>query len=187
MGCGGLRSRHDGRCTSLRLLSRGTEFPAHSHGVGARRRVPGGSGQCAAGLSHHLPVSCGARGCAGEALCPGARVVPRGGAGEARGSGGGWDKGGRQRRPGRPPEPWGDELQEGLGRRAERLQRLREAKERLEREAAAAAKARQEHLLQRQAEEAAIGKKKRGRKPKGGEPGPPAEGEANKSDPDKRL
>src|SRR3989304_300233 len=75
----------------------------------------------------------------------------------------------------------------GRGRRAERLQRLREAKERLEREAAAAAKARQEHLLQRQAEEAAIGKKKRGRKPKGGGPGAPAEAKANTTDPDSRI
>ena len=85
------------------------------------------------------------------------------------------------------PERRGDELPEGLGRRAERLQRLREGKERLEREAAAAAKARQEHLLQRQAEEAAIGKKKRGRKPKVGEPGPPAEAKANTTDPDSRI
>ena len=85
------------------------------------------------------------------------------------------------------PERRGDELPEGLGRRAERLKRLREAKERLEREAEAAAKTSQEHLLQRQAEEEATGKKKRGRKPKVVEPGPTEEAKANTTDPDSRI
>ena len=85
------------------------------------------------------------------------------------------------------PERRGDELPEGLGRRAERLKRLREAKERLEREAEAAAKASQEQLLQRQTEEAAIGKKKRGRKPKVVAPGPTAKAKANTTDPDSRI
>jgi transposase len=64
------------------------------------------------------------------------------------------------------PERRGDELPEGLGRRVERLRRLQEARARLEREAEGAAQVTQEHLAQRQAEEAASGKKKRGRKPK---------------------
>ena len=81
----------------------------------------------------------------------------------------------------------GDELPEGLGRRADRLKRLREAKERLEREAEAAAKAAQEHLMQRQVEEEATGKKKRGRKPGVVEPVPTEEAKANVTDPDSRI
>ena len=81
----------------------------------------------------------------------------------------------------------GDELPEGLGRRADRLKRLKEAKERLQREAEAAAKAAQEHLSQRQAEEEATGKKKRGRKPKVVEPIPAEESKANTTDPDSRI
>lgn len=85
------------------------------------------------------------------------------------------------------PEQRGDELPEGLGRRAERLKRLQEAKSRLEKEAEAAAKDVQEHLAQRQAEEAASGKKKRGRKPKAVGPAPVEEAKANISDPDSRI
>lgn len=81
----------------------------------------------------------------------------------------------------------GDELPEGLGRREERLKRLREAKGRLEREAEAAAKAAQEHLMQRQVEEEATGKKKRGRKPGVVEPIPTEEAKANVTDPDSRI
>lgn len=85
------------------------------------------------------------------------------------------------------PDKRGDELPEGLGRRAVRLKRLKEAKERLEREAEAAAKAAQEHLKQRQAEEDATGKKKRGRKPKAVEPVPSGKAKANTTDPDSRI
>jgi len=85
------------------------------------------------------------------------------------------------------PEKRGDELPEGLGRRTERLKRLQEAKSRLEKEAEAAAKAVKEQLAQRQAEEAASGKKKRGRKPKVVEPDPVKEAKANISDPDSRI
>ncbi len=85
------------------------------------------------------------------------------------------------------PERQGDELPEGLGRRAERLKRLQEAKSRLEKEAEDTAKAVQEHLEQRQMEEAASGKKKRGRKPKVIEPTPTAEVKANITDPDSRI
>ena len=80
------------------------------------------------------------------------------------------------------PARRGDELPEGLGGRTERLRRLKEAKERLQREAEAAARAVQERVEQRRAEEVATGKKKRGRKPKVVE-SLPAE-EANTTDPD---
>jgi len=85
------------------------------------------------------------------------------------------------------PEKRGDELPEGLGRRVERLKRLQEAKSRLEKEAEAAARAAQERLAQRQAEEVASGRKKRGRKPKAVEPAPVEEAKANISDPDSRI
>ena len=85
------------------------------------------------------------------------------------------------------PARRGDELPEGLGGRRERLKRLKEAKERLQREAEAAAKAVQEHVEQRRAEEEATGKKKRGRKPKVVEPLPTEEAKANTTDPDSRI
>ena len=85
------------------------------------------------------------------------------------------------------PDRRGDELPEGLGRRADRLKRLKEAKERLEREAEAAAKAAQEHLAQRQAEEEGTGKKKRGRKPQVVEAAPSEKAKANTTDPDSRI
>ena len=81
----------------------------------------------------------------------------------------------------------GDELPEGLGGRRERLKRVKEAKERLQREAEAAAKAVQEHVEQRRAEEEATGKKKRGRKPKVVEPLATEEAKANTTDPDSRI
>ncbi len=85
------------------------------------------------------------------------------------------------------PDWRGDELPEGLGRRADRLKRLQEARERLQQEAEGAAQAAQEHLVQRQAEEAATGKKKRGRKPKAVEPIPTDEAKANTTDPGSRI
>jgi len=85
------------------------------------------------------------------------------------------------------PEQRGDELPEGLGRRAERLKRLEEAKARLEREAEEAAKAVQEQLARRRAEEEAGGQKKRGRKPKVVEATPAEEAKANTTDPDSRI
>ena len=85
------------------------------------------------------------------------------------------------------PDRRGDELPEGLGGRTERLKRLKEAKERLEQEAEATAKAVQEHLEQRRAEEEATGKKKRGRKPKVVDPLPTDEAKANTTDPDSRI
>jgi len=81
----------------------------------------------------------------------------------------------------------GDELPNGLGRRIERLKRLEEAKARLERESAKKAQAAQEHMVQRQAEEVASGKKKRGRKPKVVELTPAEEAKSNITDPDSRI
>jgi transposase len=80
----------------------------------------------------------------------------------------------------------GDEPPEGLGRRKERLERFRQAKERLEREAAAEAEAARARQKQREAEEAATGKK-RGRKPKPVAPEPSPEAKANPTDPDSRI
>ena len=95
------------------------------------------------------------------------------------------------------PDRRGDELPEGLGGRTrlrlrvpgrtERLKRLKEAKQRLQREAEAGAKAVQEHVEQRRAEEEATGKKKRGRKPKVVELLPTEEAKANTTDPDSRI
>ena len=85
------------------------------------------------------------------------------------------------------PDRRGDELPGGLGRRADRLKRLKEAKERLEREAEAIAKAAQEHMERRQAEEESSGQKKRGRKPKVVEATPSEESKANTTDPESRI
>lgn len=85
------------------------------------------------------------------------------------------------------PEKGGDELPEELGRRAERLKQLQEAKSRLEKESEAAAREVREHLVQRQAEEAASDKKKRGRKPKMIEPALVEQAKANLTDPDSRI
>jgi transposase len=81
----------------------------------------------------------------------------------------------------------GDELPEGLGRRKERVKRLKEAKARLEREATEATQAAQQHLAQRETEEVATGKKKRGRKPKEVASTPGERAKANVTDPDSRV
>lgn len=67
------------------------------------------------------------------------------------------------------------------------MKHLKEAKARLESEAALTAQAAQEHLAQRQAEEAATGKMKRGRKPKAVPPTPSEVAKANITDPDSRV
>ena len=85
------------------------------------------------------------------------------------------------------PTGEGMSYRKGLGGRTERLKRLKEARERLQREAEAAARAVQEHVEQRRAEEVATGKKKRGRKPKVVEPLPTEEAKANTTDPDSRI
>ncbi len=85
------------------------------------------------------------------------------------------------------PERLGDELPEGLGRRAERLKCLQEAMARLEREAAEEAQAARKRVAKRQVEEVASGKKKRGRKPKVVGATPAKEAKANITDPDSRI
>ncbi len=81
----------------------------------------------------------------------------------------------------------GDELPEEMRNRESRLKRLKEAKIRLEREAAEAARLKAEEIARREKEERESGKKKRGRKPK--EPGknPDAEAKANITDPESRI
>ena len=61
----------------------------------------------------------------------------------------------------------GDELPEELRGRQSRLIRLKECKERLEREATEVVASQQRRIDEREAEEAETGKKKRGRKPEG--------------------
>lgn len=79
----------------------------------------------------------------------------------------------------------GDALPAALRGRAARRARLAEAKARLDAEAAARAAQHQAHLAERAAQEAASGKKLRGRKPK--PPEPDAEAQANISDPESRI
>ena len=83
----------------------------------------------------------------------------------------------------------GDELPEGLRRREERLRRLAECKAKLEGEKAAARRAQEEKIEQREAEEAATGRKKRGRQPKTPEQAAQekAESKANTTDPTSEI
>lgn len=81
----------------------------------------------------------------------------------------------------------GDELPEDLRDPKSRFARLKECKERLEREAAEVAAKQAEKIATRQAEEAATGKKKRGRKPKAPDPTPTEEAKANVTDPESRI
>jgi transposase len=80
----------------------------------------------------------------------------------------------------------GDELPEALRSRKSRLARLKECKERLEREAADKAARQARKIAEREAEEKASGKKKRGRKPKKPDPAPGAT-KANVTDPPSRI
>jgi len=79
----------------------------------------------------------------------------------------------------------GDELPEGLRHREDRLRRLRECKAKLEAEQEAARRAQEEKIKQRDAEEEATGRKKRGRAPKTPEQAAEekAESKANTTDP----
>ncbi len=83
----------------------------------------------------------------------------------------------------------GDELPEALRDRRSRLARLKACQERLEQEAAAALAQQQAKLETRQAEEAATGQKKRGRKPKAPQAAADAAATAtaNVTDPDSRI
>lgn len=85
------------------------------------------------------------------------------------------------------PDGRGDELPPELADRRSRLFRLKECKERLEREAAQAAAAQQAKVEAAKAEEAATGRKRRGRKPKAPDPRPDMDAKANVTDPDSRI
>lgn len=81
----------------------------------------------------------------------------------------------------------GDELPEDLQDRGNRLKRLREAKARLEQEAAEEAGKQAEKVARREEEERQTGKKKRGRKPKEPDSSPKEEAKANVTDPESRI
>ena len=85
------------------------------------------------------------------------------------------------------PERCGDEWPEGLRDRQSRLARLQACQERLTQEAATATAQQQAKLETRQAEEAATGQKKRGRKPKAPEAAADRDAKANVTDPDSRI
>jgi hypothetical protein len=85
------------------------------------------------------------------------------------------------------PERRGDELPEALRDRGGRLERLRQCRERLEHEAAAAAAEHAHKLETRAAREAETGQKLRGRKPKPASETPEPEAKANVTDPDSRI
>jgi transposase len=85
------------------------------------------------------------------------------------------------------PEHRGDELPESLRERRGRLERLKQCRERLEREAAAAAADHAHKLEERAAREAETGRKLRGRKPKPVPDSPQPEAKANVTDPDSRI
>lgn len=81
----------------------------------------------------------------------------------------------------------GDELPEELRGRQSRLIRLKECKERLEREATEVVASQQRRIDEREAEEAETGRKKRGRKPKEPEEVKNKEAKANITDPESRI
>lgn len=85
------------------------------------------------------------------------------------------------------PDRRGDELPEELQDRRKRLTRLKEAKARLEREAAAEAAKQAEKIAQRIDEEKKSGRKKRGRKPKQPDDMPQAGAKANVTDPESHI
>jgi transposase len=85
------------------------------------------------------------------------------------------------------PEHHGDELPEALRNRGDRLARLKQCRERLEHEAAAAAAEHAHKLEERAAKEAETGQKLRGRKPKPVPETPEPEAKANVTDPDSRI
>ena len=82
----------------------------------------------------------------------------------------------------------GDELPEGVRDRQSRLARLQACQERLTQEAATATAQQQQAKIEtRQAEEAATGQKKRGRKPKAPEAAADRDATATITDPDSRI
>ncbi len=85
------------------------------------------------------------------------------------------------------PARCGDELPEVLRDRQSRLARLQACQERLTQAAASATAQQQAKLETRQAEEAATGQRKRGRKPKAPEAAADRDAKANVTDPDSRI
>ncbi len=85
------------------------------------------------------------------------------------------------------PNHRGDELPKGLRKREGRLARLKECKERLEKQEEEARAKQQEKIDQREIEEKKTGKKKRGRKPKKPEEVVNKEAKANVTDPESRI
>jgi transposase len=81
----------------------------------------------------------------------------------------------------------GDELPPELRNREGRLVRLKEAKARLEKEAADKAAAKERHIAKLEAEAAERGEKKRGRKPTPPDPTPDKDAKANVTDPESRI
>ena len=84
-------------------------------------------------------------------------------------------------------EKRGDELPEELRTEKSRIERLRECKERLEREAAERAAEQQKKIDERAAKEEETGKKLPGRKPKEPDPTSPEKAKANVTDPESRI
>jgi len=84
-------------------------------------------------------------------------------------------------------EKRGDELPEELRTEKGRIARLRECRDRLEREAAERAAEQQRKIDERAAKEESTGKKLRGRKPKAPDPTPEAKAKANVTDPASRI
>jgi len=81
----------------------------------------------------------------------------------------------------------GYELPAELSDRRSRLARLRECKERLERESAEESAKQKEKIEEREKEEERTGKKRRGRKPKEPQEVPKEEAKANVTDPESRI
>jgi transposase len=81
----------------------------------------------------------------------------------------------------------GDELPEELKRREQRLEKIREAKQRLEAEAQARAAEEQRQRDAAEAERQASGKKRRGRKPAPVDPTPVDKAQTNFTDPDAKI
>jgi len=84
-------------------------------------------------------------------------------------------------------EKRGDELPQGLRDRKSRLKRLKTCKERLEREAAERAAEQGRKIAEREQEEQAAGRKKRGRKPKEPQSAAEESAKANVTDPESRV
>lgn len=81
----------------------------------------------------------------------------------------------------------GDELPDDLTNPDDRLERLKECKQRIENEAEQQAEKKREQIRERKKEEEETGKKKRGRKPDPPDPTPDEDTRANPTDPESRI